>query len=84
MNDGMAVCADRTEVPYRVEPVLRPYLRDWCEMVNVNIPGHRLAVVVFEVEPANGTTCAVMSKTGLSRSLVSLVCVHEDATRGPF
>src|SRR5438309_1868749 len=84
MDDGMAVWAYWPQVLDRMQLVLRPYLCDWDDMVYVNVSGRCFAIVGLEVEPTSSTTPAVVPEACLSRSLVPLVCVHENVTSSPL
>jgi hypothetical protein len=77
------VCAHWPQIVDRVQQILRPYLCDWDDMVNVKVSVHCFAIVGLEVETTSGATPAIMSETRLPSSPVPLVCVHENFTSRP-
>ena len=67
MDDGMTVRANWSQVPDRVQLVLRPYLCHWDDMMHVNVSGGCFAIVGLEVESASGTTPAIVTEACIAR-----------------
>src|SRR5579863_4253793 len=80
MDHGVTVCTHRPQILGRVEHVLRPYMRDWNDVVSVYVSGHGLSIGGLEAEATSGTAPAIILETRFACPPVPLVCVHANAT----
>ena len=73
----MAVRTARPEVLNRVHHVVRAYLRQQDQVMNVNETGCHLAICGNEIKATHRARCAVVTNAGLPSAGVALVAIDQ-------